>query len=104
MTKLTKSLVGEGIGEDIEFEEELLHNAPVVTHNAVVSISLKLEDNVLQVITMLAIVIQPAISSKPAANPPCTLLKVANALVIKQMCIPSSKIKTTKLWPELAEP
>ena len=50
MTSLTKTLVVEGILQDMESEEELLHNALAVTSNAVVSIALKIEDSILCVL------------------------------------------------------
>ena len=49
-----------------------------------------------------AVVLQPAILSNPIANLPHALLKAANALVIKQVCMLSDKPKTAKPWPELA--
>ena len=104
MTSLTKRLVGKGTGYNMEYEEEPVHNVLAVTCNAIVSIASKVGDDVLQIMTILVIAPQPAKLSNPAANPPCTLLKVPNILVIKQVHMPSSKLKATKLWPQLAEP
>ena len=67
----------------MEYEEESQHNVPTTTHNAVVSIAKKVEDNVLHVMTMLVITLPSATLKSPATNPPSTLLRVPNALVIK---------------------
>ena len=87
----------------MQYEEDLVHNMLFVTHNAVVSIALKVKDNVLWVINTPGIVLQKATQFIPEANPPSTLLKVPNALVIKQVHIPSSKLKATKLQLEPAK-
>ena len=59
MTSLAKRLAGKGIGHDMEYEEELVQNTSAVNHNSVVSIVSKVKDNVLQVITMLFMELQP---------------------------------------------
>ena len=41
--------------------------------------------------------------SNPAANPLHTLSKVSNTLIIKQMYMPSGKLKATKPQPELTK-
>ena len=78
MTSPTERLTGEGTGQVIEYEEELVHNVLTAARNAILSIAKKVKDNALCVMTMLVIVLQT-----PVANPPCALLRAPNALVIK---------------------
>ena len=75
--------MGEGTGQAMEYEEELVHNVPTAAHNAVVSVAKKVEDNVLHV--MIAPVITPpsAVPSTPEADLLGVLPKAPNALVIK---------------------
>ena len=74
-----------------------------VAHNAIVSVASKVEDNILQVIITLFIALKPIAPSNPMANLPCALQKRPNALVIKQLCIPSSELKAAKPRPKLAK-
>ena len=83
MTSLTKRLMGEGTGQAMEYEEELVHNAPMAARNAIVSMAKKVEDNVLCVMTALVIMPPSAMPKTPEANPPGVLPKAPNALVIK---------------------
>ena len=53
--------------------------------------------------TMPIIKTQPAMLTNSVANLQCSLVKVPNTLVIKQVHITSSKLKATKLWTKLAE-
>ena len=67
----------------MEYEEELVHNVPTAAHNAIVSIAKKLEDNILCVMTAPVITPPSAAPKIPEANPPGTLPRAPNALVIK---------------------
>ena len=73
MTSLTKRLTGEGTGQAMEYEEELVHNVLTAAQNAIVSIAKKVKDNVLHVMTVLVIVPCSPLHSK-AQRP--TLLQV----------------------------
>ena len=83
MTSLTERLMGEGTGQAMEYEEELVHNAPMAARNAVVSVAKKVEDNVLRVMTAPVITPPSAMPNTPEADPPGILPKAPNALVIK---------------------
>ena len=67
----------------MEYEEELVHNAPTAAHNAVVSVAKKVEDNVLHVMTAPVIMLPSAMPTTPEADPPGVLPKAPNTLVIK---------------------
>ena len=95
--------MGEGTGQVIEYEEELVHNVPVVSQNSIMFVPKKVEDNVLHMMTTTVIAPQPTLPSNPAANPLCTLLKVPNALVIKQVHMLSHKLKVAKPQTKLAK-
>ena len=60
MMSLTERLVGKGNRQDMEYEEELVHNAPAIAQNAIVLVAKKVEDNVLRMITALVSCHQPA--------------------------------------------
>ena len=83
MTSLTERLAGEGIRQDMEYEEELMHNALTIAQNSIISVAKKVEDSVLYM--MIAPVFMPhhAAPQDPVANPLHTLVKAPNALVIK---------------------
>ena len=83
MTSITERLTGEGTGQVMEYEEELVHNAPMAAHNAIMSMAKKVEDNVLHVMTAPVVTPPSAVLNTPEANPPGVLLKAPNALVIK---------------------
>ena len=83
MTSLTKRLTGEGTGQAMEYEEELVHNVPTAARNAVVSVAKKVEDNVLHVMTAPVVTPPSTTPNTPEADPPGILPKVPNALVIK---------------------
>ena len=83
MTSLTKKLMGKGIGQAMEYEEELVHNVPMAARNAIVSIAKKVKDNVLHVMTTPVITPPSATPKAPETNPPSALLRATNALVIK---------------------
>ena len=63
----------------------------------------KVEDNILHMVTATVIVPQPTAPQDPAANPPHTLLKAPNALVIKYICMPMGNLKAVKLWSKPAK-
>ena len=67
----------------MEYEEELVHNAPMAARNAIVSVAKKVEDNILHVMTAPVVTPPSAVPKTPEANPPGILPKVPNALVIK---------------------
>ena len=69
--------------QDMEYEEELVHNSLVVARNAIVSVAKKVKDNVLHMMTLPIIAPQPAALQNPVANPLHTLLKAPNAFIIK---------------------
>ena len=83
MTSLTERLTGEGTGQAMEYEEELVHNTPMAAHNTVVSMAKKVEDNILHVMTALVITPPSATPKTPEANLLGVLPKAPNALVIK---------------------
>ena len=83
MTSLTKRLMGKGTGHVMENEEELVHNVPTTTHNAIVSIAKKVEDNVLRVMTIPVITQPSAMLKSTATNPLSALLRAPNALANK---------------------
>ena len=68
ITSLTKRLTGEGIGQAMEYEEELVHNVPTAAQNSVVSIAKKVKDNVLQVMTVPVVTLQYIALQTPVAN------------------------------------
>ena len=67
----------------MEYQEDLVHNAPAISQNTIISVAKKVEDNSLCVMTAPVIMPQPAMLQNPATNLPRTLLKVPNTLVIK---------------------
>ena len=83
MTSLTKKLIGEGTGQAMEYEEELVHSVLTAAWNAVVFLAKKVKDSILHVMTMLVILLPSAAPKTPAANLPSTLLRAPYALVIK---------------------
>ena len=83
MTSLTERLTGEGTGQAMEYEEELVHNAPMAARNAVVSVAKKVEDNVLRVMTAPVVTPPSAAPTTQEADSPGVLPKAPNALVIK---------------------
>ena len=96
MSNLTERLVGKGTGQEIEYEQESVHSLPAAAHNLLVSADLKVKDNILWVMTSPLIALKAAAPSNPAARLLHTLLKAPNALLIKQVCILSSKLKSLK--------
>ena len=82
ITSLTKRLVGEGTRQDMEYEEELVHNGQVIAWNAIEDNAKKVEDNVLHVMIATVILPQPTMLQDPASNPFSALLKAPNALII----------------------
>ena len=83
MTSLTERLMSEGTRQAMEYVEELVHNVLTADGNAIVSVVKKVEDNVLHVMTAPVITPPSAMPKTPVANPPGTLLRAPNALVIK---------------------
>ena len=83
MTGLTKRLMGKGTGQAMEYEEKSVHNVPTTAHNTVVSMAKKVEDNVLHVMTVPVIMPPSAMPKSLVTNPPSTLLRALNTLVIK---------------------
>ena len=75
MTSLTERLVGKGTRQAMEYEEELVYNAPAIACNAVGYMAKKLEDNILHAIKAPVIALQPIAPSNPAANLSCAFLK-----------------------------
>ena len=45
MRNLTKRLAGKGTRQDMEYEEDLVHNAPAISQNTIISVAKKVEDN-----------------------------------------------------------
>ena len=58
---LTERLEGKGTRQDMEYEEESVHNARAIAQNAGISVAKKVEDNVLCVMTALVTMLQPTI-------------------------------------------
>ena len=83
MTSLTERLTGNGNGQAMEYEEELVHNVPMAARNAPVSMAKKVEDNVFRVMTAPVFTPPSASPKNPEANLPGVLPKAPNALVIK---------------------
>ena len=83
MTSLTERLTGKGTGQAMEYEEESLHNMLTAASNAIVSEAKKVKDNVLHMMNAPVITPPSAMLNTTVTNPPGTLLKVPNALVIK---------------------
>ena len=83
MTSLTKRLKGKGIGQVIEYEEDLVYNVLMAARNTVVSIAKKVEDNVLHVMTTPVIMPPSAMLQTPVANQLHTLPRAPNALIFK---------------------
>ena len=83
IASLTKRLVGEGTRQDMEYEEELVHNVPAIAWSAIISVAKKAEDIVLCMMTTLVIMLQPTVLQNQVANLPHILLKMPNTLVIK---------------------
>ena len=61
MTSLIKMLVGEGTGQAMEYEEELVQNVPSIYQNAIVSLAKKVKDNILHMMIAPIITLLPAI-------------------------------------------
>ena len=80
-----------------------MHNVVAIPLNAVISVAKKVEDNVLCIMTALAIVLQPTTLQNPVASPLRSMLKAPNTLVIKQVRMPTGKLKAAKLWPQPVE-
>ena len=80
-----------------------MHNVLTVAPNSTISITSKVKENILHIMIALFNATQPAIATNLGANAPYALLKVPNALVTKQVHMPSRKIKATKAQPELTE-
>ena len=87
----------------MEYEEKLVHNVLAIAQSTIVLVAKKVEAIVLCMITAPVIVPQPTALQNPAANQPFTLLKAPNALVIKQVCMLSGKLKAAKPYPKLAK-
>ena len=83
--------------QDMEYKEALVDNAPTISQNAMVSKAQKVEDNVLQMMTMPVIALQPTVPSNLVPNLPCTLFNGPNALIFKQVRLLSSKLEAMKL-------
>ena len=73
-----------------------MHNVLAIAWNAVMSVASKVEDSILWMMTMLVIVPQPAMPSNPVTNLLHALLKALKSLIIKQVNMPSSKLKASK--------
>ena len=99
ITSLTERLVEKSTEQDIEYEEELVHNAPAITQNAIILVALKVKDNVLHIMAVPFFIPQPIVPANTVAKPPHALPKVLNALIIKQVHILSGNLKATKLMP-----
>ena len=67
----------------MEYEEELVHNAPTAARNAVVSVAKKVEDNALCVMTAPVVTPPSTAPTTPEADLPGVLPKAPNALIIK---------------------
>ena len=67
----------------MQYEEELVHNVLAVAQNTIISVAKKVEDNILDVITILVIALQSTALQNPVASPLHTLLRAPNTLVIK---------------------
>ena len=83
MTSLTKRLMGKGTGQVMEYGEESVHNVLKSAQNAIIFVAKKFKDNVLHVMTAMVNVLQSTAPQNPVASPPCALLRVPNALIIK---------------------
>ena len=103
MTSLTERLAGEDARQDMECGEKSVHNTLAIAQNAIILVAKKVKDNVLHMMTAPVIVLQPTVLQDPTANLACTLLKVPNAFVIKQVCIPTGKLKAVKPQPKPAK-
>ena len=73
----------KGIRQVMEYEEEWVHNMPMVARNPVVSMAKKVKDNVLHVMIALVVTLLSTTLKTPEANPPGVLPKAPNALIIK---------------------
>ena len=102
MTSLTERLAGEGTRQSMEYEESV-HNVPAIAQNAIVSMTKKVEDNVLHIKIVPMIELQPATPQNPVTKLLHTLLKVPNTLAIKKVRMPLHKLKAAKSWPKFAE-
>ena len=69
MTSLIERLTGEGTRQVMEYEEELVHNVPTTSQNAIISIAKKVKDNFLCMITAL-VIMPPSATLKPL-QPTC---------------------------------
>ena len=98
MTSLTERLTGERTGQVMEYEEELVHNAPTAARNAVMSMAKKVEDNVLCVMTTPVVMLPSTAPNTPEANPPGILPKAPNVLVISRYAC----LQGGSRWPSRA--
>ena len=83
MTSPIERLAGKDTGQAMDYEEELVHNAPAIAQNAIISMAKKVKDNTLSVMAVPIIMLQPNTLQNQSANPLHALLKVPNALDIK---------------------
>ena len=60
ISSLTESLVGKRMGQDIEYDEESVDNAPAVDQSTFMSVDLKVRDNMMCIVMALFIAPQPA--------------------------------------------
>ena len=87
----------------MEYKGEFLNNSQDIAQNAAVSIALKVKDNLLHIMIVPVIVLQPTVPFNPMANLLHTLIKVPNALIIKQAWMLYSKLKAINIRLGLAE-
>ena len=80
-----------------------MHNLLAIAWNSIVSVAKKIEDNMLHIMTVQVIALQPTVPQNPVANPLYALFKVPNALVIKWVHMPMGNLKAAKPWPKLAK-
>ena len=67
-TSLTERLVDKGTRHIMEYNKELVKNTLAIAWNDVLSMAYKVVDNILYIMMVLVIMLQPAVLSDPAAN------------------------------------
>ena len=103
MASLIERPVGKGIEQEIEYEEQSVLIVPAVAKNSAMSVTSKVEDNILCIMIGPVIMLQPSMLTNPPANTSCILLNALYTFIIKQVCMPFGQLKAAKPRPGLAK-
>ena len=68
ISSLSKRLAGKDIEKDMEYEEKLVHHAPIFIYNPVVFIASRVKDNIMNIMIVSVIALQSTAPSNPMGN------------------------------------